>query len=354
MWNGFIGKQIKRSNTNVLMSNLLLLSVPVTIGVLGVNYWTNFFGGPANLSAAKLAQLKGDDVPARNYITLKGDETFDTEVTEVTTTERHGVVTDKKVSAKLVILNVGDKAVVVKAKPDNAKDVQFTGELKPIPSDVQEKILAPIFKENPEAKEVFVPYLLDQEANYKEGGYVGLFLGIPAAAIASWNLLRVLKRWGKPESHPIVKSLAKAGDASAIASAIEQELPAAHKVGKTTITRNWLLQPTTYGLKTVALGDLVWFYQKVTSHSTNGIPTGKSYTTMIYDRDGRTFEIKAKEKQVEEIMTILYDKAPWAVSGYSDELQKLWQKERQTLIAAVDERRSGGDDAVQDDRPQAA
>jgi hypothetical protein len=61
---------------------------------------------------------------------------------------------------------------------------------------------------------------------------------------------------------------------------------------------------------------------------------------MIYDRDGRTFEIKAKEKQVEEIMTILYDKAPWAVSGYSDELQKLWQKERQTLIAAVDERRS--------------
>jgi hypothetical protein len=350
MWNGFIGKQIKRSNTNVLMSNLLLLSVPVAIGVLGANYWHNFFAGPAPLSASQISKFKGSDIPDRHYITVKGDEGFDTEVTEVTTTTRHGAVTNKEVSAKYVILKVADRALLVKAKPGNASDVQFTGELQPLPSDVQSHIIEPLVKAHPEAKEVFLPYVLDQEADYKGGGYFGLGIGIPAAAIAAWNLLRVGKRWGKPESHPIAKGLASAGEASMVAATIEQELPTSHKVGKTTITRNWLLQPTSYGLKTLQLGDLVWFYQKVTSHSTNGIPTGKTYSTVMYDRSGRNFEIKGKEQQVGEIMTILYDKAPWAVTGYSDELQKMWQKQRQDLIAAVDARRETGDDDRADDQ----
>jgi hypothetical protein len=350
MWNGFVGKQIKRSNRNLLMTNLGLMSVPIVIGGLGVNYWQNFFAGPANVSASQISKFKGSDVPDRHFMSVKGDESIDTEVTEITTTKRRGVVTNEAVSAKFVVLKVADRALVVKAKPGNASDTQFTGELKPLPSDVQSRIVEPLIDEHPEAKALFLPYMLDQEADYKGIGYFGLAIGIPAAAIAAWNLLRVGQRWGKPEAHPIAKGLASAGEASIVAATIEQELPTSHKVGKTTITRNWLLQPTSYGLKTLQLGDLVWFYQKVTSHSTNGIPTGKTYSTVMYDRAGRNFEIKGKEQQVGEIMTILYDKAPWAVTGYSDELQKMWQKQRQELIDAVDARRETGDDDRADDQ----
>jgi hypothetical protein len=60
---------------------------------------------------------------------------------------------------------------------------------------------------------------------------------------------------------------------------------------------------------------------------------------MLFDRAGRTFEMNANESQVQEIMTILYDKAPWTISGYSDDLQKMWKKERESMISAVDERR---------------
>jgi hypothetical protein len=341
MWDGFIGKHIQRSNRNMLTSNLALLAVPVAIVAIGGGYWFNFFGGPKTTPATTINQLKEGQTIANDYVSVKGDKTIDTGVTEITTTTRRGVKTGERTSANMVALALGDRLLIVKAKPANAKDTNFTGKLKPIPSDLYAQLITPVVTKNPGAKEMFVPYMLDQVEDYKFGGYMGLALGLPCAALAIWNLQKVGRRWGKPENHPIAKQLSADGDAATIASQVEQEVnaPNTHTISNTTITPNWVFRKTTYSLDALRLEDLVWFYQKVTTHRTNGVPTGKTYSTMLFDRAGRTFEMNANESQVQEIMTILYDKAPWAISGYSDDLQKMWKKERESMISAVDERR---------------
>jgi hypothetical protein len=339
MWNGFIGKQINRSNRNLLIGNLSLMAIPLAIAVIGANYWTNFFAGPAKTSNEALAKIDDIENYPREYATITGSDPFDTGVEEITTTKRRGVTTNEKVSAKYALLKIDEKIILVKAKPEDVTSTTFTGELKPIPTDASDRIIAPIKVKYPDLSNRFTTYMIDQSDDYLAAGYVGLFLGLPCAALALWNLQKVGRRWGKPENHPIAKQLAKSGDASTAAAQIEQELTDGQKLGKVTVTPNWIMRQTTYGLDTVRLEDMVWFYQKVTTHRTNGIPTGKTYSTVLHDRSGKGFEFSAKEQQVEQIMNILYDKAPWAISGYSDDLQKMWNKQRNDLIATVDERR---------------
>jgi hypothetical protein len=341
MWNGFIGKQINRTNRNILITNLGILSIPLAIGIIGGQYWQNFFAGPASISGVDLVAIKDIESMKRDYVSIKGDQTIDTGVEEITTTKRRGVTTGSRVSANIVALKLNDRILIVKAKPENVKDSSFTGQLKPLPVDLEGRVVTPVVQKNPGLKTMFLPYMLDQQADYQFGGYFGLFIGIPCAAFALWNLQKVGRRWGKPENHPIAKQISVAGEAETVAAQVEAELsaPTAHTVGKTTITPSWLFQPTTYGMNALRLEDLVWFYHKVTTHRTNGIPTGKTYSTVLYDRSGRTFEMNSSEQQVQEILTILYDKAPWAISGYSDDLQKMWKKERSSLISAVDDRR---------------
>jgi hypothetical protein len=344
MWNGFVGKQINRSNRNMVMANLGLLAVPLLLGGWGLatGYWKGFIGGPVTMTSQGLDAVKNVDATSGDYVSIKGDKTIDTGMTEITETTRRGTVTGKRTSANFVGLKLNEKILIVKAVPESVTATQFAGRIKEMPSDVYSQLIAPVLKERPDAKDMFYPYMLDQEPahDYNTIGYVALAIGVPCGALAIWNLTKVGRRWGKPENHPIAKQLGT--EPATVAATIEQEVAASnsHTIGKTTITSNWLFRPTTYGLQALRLEDLVWFYQKVTTHRTNGIPTGKTYSTVLYDRAGRSFEMNAKEAQVENVMTILYDKAPWAVTGYSDELQAMWKKQRASLVAQVDERRA--------------
>jgi hypothetical protein len=340
MWNGFVGKQISRSNRNLLTSNLALMAIPVALGVLGMRYWTNFFAGPAQLSPAALAAIPSENHP-RNYVSITGEKPFDTGYQEITETKRRGVTTNSRISANFILLRVGDKVLPIKAKPEDKAATQFTGELRPIHEDFKNQVLNEIFTKYPEEKGVFFPYMLDQTNDYPTMGYFGLVLGLPCLGLAAWNLQKLTRRWGKPENHPLVKQFANRGDLATVTAQIDAEMsdPATQKIGKITITPNWFFRPQAYGLDSLPLENLVWFYQKVTTHRTNGVPTGKTYSTVLHDRDGRNFEFSATEKQVDQVMNILYDKAPWAISGYSDEIQAMWRKQRSEMVATVDERR---------------
>jgi hypothetical protein len=67
MWNGFVGKQINRSNRNMVMANLSLLAVPLLLGSWGLatGYWKGFIGGPVTMTSQGLDAVTkcGGDFP---------------------------------------------------------------------------------------------------------------------------------------------------------------------------------------------------------------------------------------------------------------------------------------------------
>ena len=79
---------------------------------------------------------------------------------------------------------------------------------------------------------------------------------------------------------------------------------------------------------------ILWAYQNTTTHRTNGIKTGVTYSVMIYV-DGRkdAFNIGVPdETTAQNMLTRINDTLPWVVVGYSDDLKKTFSKDRAQFL----------------------
>jgi len=174
---------------------------------------------------------------------------------------------------------------------------------------------------------------------FSEPGYwkliiLGLFI------LACWNIVKFWKRNKNQTSHPINIALLKFGPPEKIASIINEEVKTPKvEVKPVIITSSWLFKPSFFGLEMILLGELAWVYNKVTTNYTNGIRTGESYSIAIYKRDGKLLEIPCGQLAASMLIARVAEVAPWVVSGYSEEIKKLWDTDRQGFIAYVDQRK---------------
>ena len=166
--------------------------------------------------------------------------------------------------------------------------------------------------------------------------------GLVILMVGGWNLWNWRKRTSDCRCHPIYVRLSVFGNdpeqlAQQIDSARQSYPPTA--IGSVSISGPWMLKTSPLGLTFFFVPDVVWVYQKVTTHKTNGVPTGKSFALLVYDRHGYSAEVQSGKNNVEGLMAYFRQQCPWALSGYGDDLVKMWRSRRAELIAAVDERR---------------
>ena len=177
--------------------------------------------------------------------------------------------------------------------------------------------------------------------NYKSEGYGSLSLSIPLSLLAVWNFVRWNKRTKDFSCHPICKRLSQFGGTNDVVQQIETavQLNSLCNTAGAIICGPWLFEKTAFGLKCLHIPDLVWLYKKITKHSFNFIPTGTSFAALIYDRHGNSLELQAGQKQIDALVSMICQQAPWIVAGYSNDLEKLWKSQRASFVAAVDEQR---------------
>lgn len=79
---------------------------------------------------------------------------------------------------------------------------------------------------------------------------------------------------------------------------------------------------------------IMWAYQITTTHRTNGIKTGTSYSVMYYIdgcKNSTTLGV-SNEATALEILRRLDETCPWIVVGFSDEWKKLFNKNRAEFL----------------------
>jgi len=130
------------------------------------------------------------------------------------------------------------------------------------------------------------------------------------------------------------------GNAEQLSQQIEAEFQPAmiRKYGKLQITPQWMVRRKMFSTWVSPVGDLVWIYKKVTKHSVNFIPTGKTYSVVLVGRHRQRTEEQMKEKAVNEMLGDLAARVPWALFGFSKELETAWTKNPASVIASVDAR----------------
>lgn len=333
-----VDRQIERANRNLLLTSLGLLGLLVLAGVLSGRYYHNYFAGPFASTLDELAQA--GTRPERYFVRVEG-ELLDTGYQHVTRTvdKRSQQEKSRKVDAAYLAVQQGERTLLVKA-PVGTEGPAIAGWLDR-PGSVEQEILGALQEEEPALARSLVPVFLDATAT-RTGGT----LGLAAAAILLAICLRNLRAWSsrraRRENHPIWKRLAKLGEARSLAAQIDMEARdpgAARFKGGVTVTPSWLLHESLYGLTLVPTARVAWIHKKVTAHKQLFITVGKTFQAVVNDRDGNAVTVNGSEAEVDRLLGELLRRAPWALAGWSAELEKAWSSRRQEVIAAVDARR---------------
>jgi Family of unknown function (DUF6709) len=307
----------------------------LAIGSTQLRYITNFLAGPYSLEATDLDAIKDVNQAPRYFVQVTGSKAIDTGIQEISTETRNGVETSRKISAAYYGLMIGDRFLVCKGSAGFATTV--IGELKPMPADLAGQLFST--PEMQELRDGFYPYYLDDEP-FRNSGYFAIAgLAIFAvifvvSAFPAWKYMR------DPASHPLVARVATWGDPLGLAVAAEREcLSSSHYGGGGWfVTDSFLIRKTAFSFDILRLTDLLWAYKKVTKHRVNFIPTGKSYEAILICYGGSA-SITGSQKVIDEILTFAAQQIPWAVFGFSDEIEAFFKKNQTDFSGAVEQRR---------------
>lgn len=89
---------------------------------------------------------------------------------------------------------------------------------------------------------------------------------------------------------------------------------------------------------------LVWAYMQVTNHKRGLITVSRDYAILLHTRKGGLYQHYVKsEAQTKEILDQINRVLPWVILGYSDEINKAYKKDRDSLIQACDRKRAETD-----------
>ncbi len=337
---GFIERQVRRTNRNLLLINLAVL---VSVGLVAYSqrgYLCNFFAGPTPLTIRDLNR----EAPARgdkgNFYKIDVTKSVDTGFQEVEQrVDRDSKAAgSEKVTAEYIAVPFQGRALLVRVHPTRRQGT-FEGELIALGPEVRHNFLEPLIAQDPRYKGVFFPVLLDA-IDYRAGGFFGISIGFVLLILAGWNLRKWLVRQGDSAKHPLIASISLYGDPAALVPRIDTEVAASPQTFKSVrLLPEWLLAPRFFRCDVFRLQEIVWVYPKVIRHYTYFIPTGKTHALVIHDSRGQSLEVLrgAKERLVKDLMSAIAQTVPGAVYGYSAELKRAWSKDRPGFLAAVNE-----------------
>jgi uncharacterized protein DUF6709 len=301
-------------------------------------YIAGFVKGPRSMSGADLAQVQDPDGSPQYFVALQGPRTVETGVEEYTVRTENGEEVSREVSSIYYALQVGDRYVIVKSSGGIQNPVE--GSLDEMPGDFESHFFAS--KEMRDQRALFYPFYLDA-SSYRAGGYWALTGLVAFLALLIWKAGPAWRRLRDPDSHPVLVRAATWGEPVSLSAGVERELHMAKrgKGGGWTLTDSYLVRRSFFTFDLLRFHDLIWAYKKITKHSVNFIPTGKTYAALMICYGGAA-ELAGSEKTVDGFLQFAAGRAPWAVFGYSAELAKAFKKDQPGFVAAVEQRRKQG------------
>jgi len=332
----WIGKRIRAVSVRRVVAWTLALAVGVLLATSDHRYVANFLSGPYPLARADLDSIRDVTLTPRYYARVNGEKVIDTGIRQYTVHTKDGVETSRTVSGAYQALVLGKRFLVVRTAGAGVPIAE--GKLAPWPPELEAKLFDS--KEMQSLRRNFYPFYMDSEP-FRRPGYVVIVIGLLFLLLFVWQVVPAWRAMRDPERHPLAARIAAWGDPMGVAVEAEREFdnPLMKGGGGWRFGNKFLIRAKFFGFDVLRFRDVLWGYKKVTKHSVNFIPTGKTYEAIVACYGG-TATISGKEKKVHELLAFVQQRAPWAIFGYSDELSKAFNKSQQGFASAVEQRRA--------------
>ena len=331
----WIVKRIRATSLRRVIVWSLVLVGGVLLATSDHRYIANFMRGPYPLAQADLDSIRDITLTPRYYARVAGDRVIDTGIRQYTIHTQNGIETSREESGAYNAFAIGKRYLVVRTAGNDSHIAE--GKLIPWPSDLEGQLFDS--KEMRSLRSSFYPFYLDSES-FRRPAYVVIGVGVLFLLLFIWQALPAWRAWRDPERHPLAKRMAHWGDPIGVAVAAEQEFdhPLLKAKGGWRLGNKYLVRSTFFTFNVLRFQDVLWAYKKITKHSVNFIPTGKTYEAIV-SCDGGTATISGKEKKVHELLAFVQQRAPWAMYGYSADLASAFNKRRQEFARTVEQRR---------------
>jgi hypothetical protein len=296
-------------------------------------YFADLFRNPPLYGAE---ELSNHPPKSSRRVRIEGSKAVDTGIRQYTVRSKYGRETSRTMSAEYSAVVIGDRLLLVKAP--NANPLAVAGKLEPLSADLEARVT----RGDAKLRERFYPLMLDA---VQGRGQAWLLTG-GLALLTVLGLVfgrRALARLRDPANHPVIARAGTWGDLASISMQLSDDLAggATPKLGTCRFTPRHVITDTFYTFDVHRLEDLLWAHKKVTQKRVNGIPAGKTYAAVLHFKDGAV-EALGAESGVDGTLQRVGADAPWAVYGWSADIEKAFQKERAAFVATVDQRRAGG------------
>ncbi len=341
---GLIQKTVRRSNLILLVLSLLGFAIVAGLALFNANFIYNFILGPFEADRAALVNAPSAAQFQKYWINISGDELGDTGVQYVTTS--HNVET---VEASYLALALQDRLLLVRMPGEQNVETltpTLTGWLSPISSEENAEVILSLEKDYPGVQAAFLPFKLET-GDFRASSLVGILIAAVLIILSIIGLVISLRRINDPNSHPILKRLSRFGPLDFVVSRIEAELASPHETlrastGKLHLTNTWLVHDTLTNVLATRFEDVAWVYKHVFKYRQYFITVSKTYSAMVCDRSGAQMQITVgvKEPPADEMLKAILQRAPWAIAGFTDDLQRAWRNDRPAFLAAVDQRKN--------------
>lgn len=192
----------------------------------------------------------------------------------------------------------------------------------------------------PEEEEVFIPYMV--MTGKAAGGFTGdfIFFGIVALLIIAFGIFLLVKGLTGGALKNVRKYCEATGNKEMAMQRLERFYAQTQPVEGIRVSPEFIMAQTSGAILVNDTSKVLWVYQHVLSHYTNGIPTGKTYTIFVWMTDGTKMEIPMKgKKKSEEALDYIGRSLPYIFFGYDEQLKAAYNQNRQGMIQAMTDRR---------------
>lgn len=324
-------KKVQSSNRLTLILSIIgLLAVAGLTAFSSGPYWTAQFTGPIEISGEEISALDGSTSLYNRAISgLDMDDTFYYEETIDEDTGRQ-----VRIDAYFGALEIEDDVWILVRHPEeiNTREEDYVGTLQPVSGTVTREV----YDLSAEELDInYLPVMLDTTGD-EVMWYVGTAILVITALASLWGIFAFIQRNNDPSKHPIMKKLARYGDAEQLVGDVERDLASGvDKVGKLSLTRNYLVHEQRVGFNAMPYNKVAWVYKMIRS----GKYGTKTYEAHFNDVTGYEVVVIAKEDEVNQMLQAVAGRAPWAIAGFSEDIKRAWNKDRQTFINEVETRR---------------
>ncbi len=332
----WIAKRIRAASFRRCFAWTLVLVIGVLAMMSDQRYIANFVRGPYALTQADLDSIRDVSLTPRYYAHVAGEKVLDTGLRQYRVHTQNGVETSREESGAYRALVFGRRFLVVRTA--GAESQVAEGKLVPWPAELESQLFDS--KEMRSLRSSFYPFYLDGDS-FRRPGYVVIAVGIAFLLLFAWQAVPAFRAWRNPEGHPLARRIAKwGGDPMGVAVEAEREFDNPMLTAKAgwRLGNKYLVRSSFFTFNVLRFQDVLWAYKKITKHSVNFIPTGKTYEAIIQCYGGNA-TIPGKEKKVHELLEYVQQRAPWAIYGFSDDLSATFTKRQQDFANSVEQRR---------------